>query len=167
MAKPSTRKNTVSAHLSVFRRRRVAFGIGPGEPAPLDRQPVEADAAVQLDREQQQEVERPEVAGPDAVGRLERADQLGMRQHRRRGAATARKNSAKPVSTCQNQSVVSSCCSIFMWPRNGRELAVVDRELAHGEERVHDDQRDDAGDDDRDDAPGTSGRRRSSPRRTW
>ena len=30
----------------------------------------------------------------------------------------AKKNSANPVTTCQNQSVVSSCRIIFMWPRN-------------------------------------------------
>ena len=55
----------------------------------------------------------------------------------------ARKNSAKPVTTCQNQSVVSSCCIMLHVVAEGRELAVVDRELAHREHRVRDEQRDD------------------------
>ena len=54
--------------------RRV--GVATREPAPLDGEPIQADAAVQLDREQQQDVERP-VAVRSRRGRPTRTDRSG------------------------------------------------------------------------------------------
>ncbi len=64
--------------LQVAARR---IGILAGEPAPLDRKAVQADAAVQLDAEQQHQVQRPPASAPHPVSRFERADHSGVHQH--------------------------------------------------------------------------------------
>jgi len=56
-------------------------GIGIGKIAPLHGQPVQANAAMQFDHEQQRQIQRPHHAAPDPVGRFIRADQLRVGHH--------------------------------------------------------------------------------------
>ncbi len=125
------------------------IGIGSREPAPLDREAVEADAAVQLDRQQQQDVERPVVAGPHAVAGFVRSDQFRVRQHDVdvRRSQEEQREAREHLPGPERGVLVPHHLHVAA---EGRELPVVDRELADREERVHDDQRDDAGDDERD-----------------
>lgn len=62
-------------------RTMALLRIAAFQPAPLDRQPVKPDAAMQFSGEEQPKIERPHLAGPDPVRRLERADQRRLGQH--------------------------------------------------------------------------------------
>ena len=81
VAKPSARKNTVIAHLSELEPMPCRGRVGTCETAPFHREAIEADAAVQLDRQQQQDIERPQVLAPDPVGGLVRSDAVGTGEH--------------------------------------------------------------------------------------
>ena len=85
------------------------------EPAPLYRQPVETDAAVQLDGKQQDQIQRPPTAAPHALRRFVRADVAGMHEHlveMNRSQKEERKAGHTPAPT---SSVVSSWRSICRW----------------------------------------------------
>src|SRR6266568_3948205 len=62
--------------LLTTRRRVLAL-----EPAPLEGQPVEADAPVELDGEQEEDVQGPHPPAPDAIGRLVGTDAMRIRHH--------------------------------------------------------------------------------------
>ena len=75
------------------------------------------------------------------------------------------KNSAKPVTTCQYQSVVSSCFMSAMCVAIRAVLPVARRELAQRERRVRDEQREDGRRRAATPASTAAGRRGNSPRR--
>ena len=81
VSSPSVKKNTVIPHLSRLSSVARPIRIVAFEPAPLYRQPVETDAAVQLDREQQDQIQRPPAAAPHAIRGFIRADVAGMHEH--------------------------------------------------------------------------------------
>src|SRR6266545_2459003 len=58
------------APLEPFEQLARPVGIVTFEPSPFDRQPVKADAAVKLNREQQHKIERPPAAGPHSIRRF-------------------------------------------------------------------------------------------------
>ena len=151
VANPSTRKKTVSAHLK--RLQPLAHGVGrrAGEPLPLDRETIEPDAAVELDGEQQQDVQRPVAVAPDAVGRLERADQVRPRQHHVQvdGRQEEQREPGEHLPEPERGVLVPHQLHVTA---EQPVLPPADRELAHGEHRVQHDQRDHAGDDDGHDA---------------
>jgi hypothetical protein len=55
--------------------------VGTCETAPFHREAIEADASVQLDRQQQQDIERPQVLAPDPIGGFVRSDAVGTGEH--------------------------------------------------------------------------------------
>ena len=57
------------------------LGIAGGKPAPLHRQPVESNNAVEFDGKQQDQVEGPEAATPHPVRRGVGPDQFRLGEH--------------------------------------------------------------------------------------
>jgi hypothetical protein len=69
------------APLEPFEHRACPIRIFAFEPAPLDRQPVETDAAVQLNGKQQDQIQRPPATAPHALRRFVGADVAGVHEH--------------------------------------------------------------------------------------
>ena len=132
----------MSAHLKRAQLAARGERVGAREPAPLEREAVQPDAAVELDREQHHQVQRPHQVGPDAVGRLERADAVGAGQHDvevHRGHEEQRE--------ARHHLPVPERGVLVLHARHvlavGAVLAVARRELAQRERRVGDEQRED------------------------
>ena len=137
-------RTTVSAHLSGVRRRAGRVRILAREPAPLHREAIQPDAAVQLDA-------RTAARGRAATsGRSTRGRRTRTARCRRGASASVEvrrsrgRTAGTRCTTCHApERRVARARISLMWPMNSPVLPVVGRELAHRQERVHHEQRDD------------------------
>ena len=97
---------------------------------------------MQLDRQQQQDVQRPEMFAPDPVGGLERPDAVGPGEHDVQVHRSQKEQGETREYLPEPQRRVFVAHHPHVAAKR-RELAIADREFAHRKHGVDDDERDD------------------------